>query len=155
MLVYSDRSPSSRPEPHSDSSRVPHLLTPQTPTKDDDGALAKVRSQVEKFKPKTPSGLRTASRYSSPLTITPDTTMNRQLKPDFGDDEFGRDAEWLYEQCPTGDIETLMWPFKENATATMDVDPMPRQLLTRTWNNLEADEKQFSFQTMMDDDLIE
>ena len=89
------------------------------------------------------------------MTITPDTTMNRQLKPDFGDDEFGRDAEWLYEQCPTGDIETLMWPFKENATATMDVDPMPRQLLTRTWNNLEADEKQFSFQTMMDDDLIE
>ena len=87
--------------------------------------------------------------------------MNRQLKPDFGDDEFGRDAEWLYEQCRTGDLETMVWPFKQNITGIMDVDPMPRQLLNRTWNNLEADENLSSFETLMtelkddDEDLVE
>ncbi|RAL07695.1 uncharacterized protein BO97DRAFT_355824 [Aspergillus homomorphus CBS 101889] len=95
---------------------------PSTPAKVEDVALARVRSQAEKYKPKTPSGLRTASRYSSPLTIaTPDTIPASVTRPesasepeDFGDDQFARDAQWLYENCPTGDLSELVWPEAES-----------------------------------------
>ncbi|OJK04984.1 hypothetical protein ASPACDRAFT_38548 [Aspergillus aculeatus ATCC 16872] len=109
------------------------LVPPTTPAKVEDDALARVRSQAEKYKPKTPSGLRTASRYSSPLTLatTPDTVSvpiatpstvpvpaaspERASSPeDFGDDQFARDAQWLYENCPTGDLSELVWPEAEN-----------------------------------------
>lgn len=84
--------------------------------------------------------------------------LNQQQIPDFGDDEFGRDAQWLYEQCPTGNLDTLTWPSRHNVVTAIQVDAMPRQLLTRTWNNLEADENHSLFSKMMemdDEDLIE
>ncbi|RAH72872.1 uncharacterized protein BO66DRAFT_249261 [Aspergillus aculeatinus CBS 121060] len=109
------------------------LVPPTTPAKVEDDALARVRSQAEKYKPKTPSGLRTASRYSSPLTLatTPDpvsvpiatpstvpapvASPERASSPeDFGDDQFARDAQWLYENCPTGDLSELAWPEAES-----------------------------------------
>ncbi|PYI02243.1 hypothetical protein BO78DRAFT_225221 [Aspergillus sclerotiicarbonarius CBS 121057] len=103
---------------------------PSTPAKIDEEALARARSQAEKYKPKTPSGLRTTSRYSSPLTATPDTVSasapvatptiasavepasepEQQPSEDFGDDEFAREAQWLYENCPSGDLGDLVWP---------------------------------------------
>lgn len=148
------RSP--RPAPR----HAPHAQPPKTPTKEDDEPLAKARSQAEKFKPKTPSGLRTASRYSSPLTRLSDIFLNQQPKPDFGDDEFGRDALWLYEQCPKGNLEKLAWPNKKSVVVAAEVEPVPRQLLTRTWNNLEADDNQTVLSQLMDvdfddDDLVE
>ena len=42
--------------------------TPAIPSGVDEQALAKARSQAEKYKPKNPSGLRMSSHYSSPLT---------------------------------------------------------------------------------------
>ncbi|RAK76975.1 uncharacterized protein BO72DRAFT_117051 [Aspergillus fijiensis CBS 313.89] len=109
------------------------LVPPTTPAKVEDDALARVRLQAEKYKPKTPSGLRTASRYSSPLTLattpdpvsvpiaTPSTVPGPVASPerasspeDFGDDQFARDAQWLYENCPTGDLSELAWPEAEN-----------------------------------------
>lgn len=158
LYVCSDhpapRSPRSAPR------HATHPQRPETPTKGDDESLAKVRSQAQKFKPKTPSGLRTASRYSSPLTRLSDIFMNQQPKPDFGDDEFGRDAQWLYEQCPAGNLEKLAWPNKKSVVVAAEVDPAPRQLLTRTWNNLEADDNQAVLSQMMnivgdDDDVVE
>ncbi|RAK98246.1 uncharacterized protein BO80DRAFT_457529 [Aspergillus ibericus CBS 121593] len=103
---------------------------PSTPAKIDEEALARARSQAEKYKPKTPSGLRTASRYSSPLTATPDTVSasvpvatptpasadepvpepEQPPTEDFGDDEFAREAQWLFENCPSGDLSDLVWP---------------------------------------------
>ncbi|PYI21265.1 hypothetical protein BO99DRAFT_430928 [Aspergillus violaceofuscus CBS 115571] len=109
------------------------LVPPTTPAKVEDDALARVRSQAEKYKPKTPSGLRTASRYSSPLTLatTPDTVSAPIATPStvpvpvasperassvegFGDDQFARDAQWLYENCPNGDLSELVWPEAES-----------------------------------------
>ncbi|PYH82882.1 hypothetical protein BO82DRAFT_58747 [Aspergillus uvarum CBS 121591] len=109
------------------------LVPPTTPAKVEDDALARVRLQAEKYKPKTPSGLRTASRYSSPLTLatTPDTVSAPIATPstvpvpvasperassaeDFGNDQFARDAQWLYENCPTGDLSELVWPEAES-----------------------------------------
>lgn len=134
----SDASRSTTATPTASDSEIP-----PTPGNDDD-ALAKARSQLDKFKPKTPSGLRTTSRYSSPLVQMP--------KLDFGDDEFGRDAQWLYEQCPTGNLEKLVWPVKQSVTKSQDIDPMARQLLTRTWNNLELDDNHALFCDMMEKD---
>ncbi|PYH40254.1 uncharacterized protein BP01DRAFT_361438 [Aspergillus saccharolyticus JOP 1030-1] len=116
------------------------IVPPSTPAKVEDEALARVRLQAEKYKPKTPSGLRTASRYSTPSTIaaTPDAISALVPAPasvpafapvpaldfegasdaeDFGDDQFARDAQWLYENCPTGDLSELVWPDAENYEA--------------------------------------
>ncbi|PYH97363.1 hypothetical protein BO71DRAFT_467753 [Aspergillus ellipticus CBS 707.79] len=118
------------PEPRQTPRQAPAPAPPSTPAKIDDEALARARSQAEKYKPKTPSGLRTASRYSSPMTATPDMvpistpatpaptstaavsapTSAQQLIEDFGDDEFAREAQWLYENCPSGDLRDLEWP---------------------------------------------
>ncbi|PWY92086.1 hypothetical protein BO70DRAFT_348521 [Aspergillus heteromorphus CBS 117.55] len=117
------------PEPRPTPRPAPAFALPSTPAKIDDEALARARSQAEKYKPKTPSGLRTASRYSSPLTATPDMVpMSVAATPvpasaavpapqsehrpieDFGDDEFAREAQWLYENCPSGDLRDLEWP---------------------------------------------
>lgn len=123
--------------PPTESRQTPRQAAPapSTPAKIDEEALARARSQAEKYKPKTPSGLRTASRYSSPMTATPDAipataiapavtptplTSETALAPapepeqqtieDFGDDEFAREAQWLYENCPSGDLNDLVWP---------------------------------------------
>ncbi|GLA62135.1 hypothetical protein AtubIFM54640_002677 [Aspergillus tubingensis] len=123
--------------PPTESRQTPRqaVPAPSTPAKIDEEALARARSQAEKYKPKTPSGLRTASRYSSPMTATPDTISATAIAPavtstpstsetalapapepeqqtieDFGDDEFAREAQWLYENCPSGDLNDLVWP---------------------------------------------
>ena len=100
--------PPPRPTPrHAD-------LPATTPAKIDDEALAKARSLAEKYKPKTPSGLRLASRYSSPLTApSPDSVAHEPIEHDFGTDEFAEDAQWLYEICPSGDFEQIVWPAHE------------------------------------------
>ncbi|KAL4878646.1 hypothetical protein BJY04DRAFT_195313, partial [Aspergillus karnatakaensis] len=79
--------PTSAPSPAARTTARP-TQTPSTPAKFDEEALARARSQAEKYKPKTPSGLRTASRYSSPLTaITPDLTPvpTEKIVEKFGD----------------------------------------------------------------------
>lgn len=124
---------------------------PSTPSaKADNEALAKVRSQAEKYKPKTPSGLRTASRYSSsPMVASPDVapTPSAELEKSmseysgsdkenapadasvtpaddkFGDDQFARDAEWLYEHCPSGDFNEFAWPSRRDLVEALGVDP--------------------------------
>ncbi|KAL1986197.1 hypothetical protein VTN96DRAFT_6712 [Rasamsonia emersonii] len=80
-------------EPAAEPMAEPSTPTPSTPATPslppasafDSEALAKARSQAEKYKPKTPSGLRTSSRYSSsplpsPSERTP-TTKPTPVKP--------------------------------------------------------------------------
>lgn len=141
------QSPAIRPPP-SDS----RTEAPATPNKPEDEVVAKARSQLEKFKPKTPSGLRTASRYSSPLTISSDL-FGSSTSIDFGDDEAGQDAKWLYDLCPSGKVEELPWPGKQSLVGALGVEERQKQLLVRTWNNLEMDENSRLFSRMMDEEL--
>ncbi|KAL6239967.1 hypothetical protein BDW75DRAFT_235801 [Aspergillus navahoensis] len=120
---------------------------PSTPaTKIDEEALARARSQAEKYKPKTPSGLRTASRYSSPLTaVTPDLTPVAAPpveKPTekFGDDEFAKDAQWLYSICPSGDLSQLVWPEKKPFGEGLNISAEALRIANEIWDPAEVDE---------------
>jgi hypothetical protein len=133
----------------------PHCTTPSHPSlpptssADDLGAVAKVRSQVEKYKPKTPSGLRASSRFCSPLADSPNPAATlpdqEQLTALFGDDEAGRDALWLYNNCPTGDFSQLQWPEPESYCDSLGIDPEAEVLLNRVWNQDEVDAGYASF----------
>lgn len=129
----------------------PGLGALSTAGKPEDEIVAKARSQVEKFKPKTPSALRTTSRYSSPLTISSDLFANLRPSLDFGDDQAGRDAQWLYEICPSGKMEELKWPMRQKITDSLDIDNKARQLLVKTWNNLELDDNHALFCEMVEE----
>ncbi|PWY80372.1 hypothetical protein BO94DRAFT_471049 [Aspergillus sclerotioniger CBS 115572] len=141
------QSPDLRPAPRQVAT------APSTPAKIDEEALARARSQAEKYKPKTPSGLRTASRYSSPMTATPDTVsasapvatptpasaaepapeLEQQPTEDFGDDEFAREAQWLYENCPSGDLGDLVWP-QPVTYEEQDFSPEAVTLVNEAWD---------------------
>ncbi|KAE8138466.1 hypothetical protein BDV38DRAFT_72599 [Aspergillus pseudotamarii] len=154
---------STQPEGHdaqSPASRHTSRAQPSTPGKVDEEALARVRSQAEKYKPKTPSGLRTASRYASPLTATPDTVAPKQttkksdLTPqpgkadgpeNFGDDEFARDAEWLYQNCPSGDLSQLKWPARQSYEESLAVSSTSMQLLATIWDDGEIEPAYLAF----------
>ncbi|GMF69182.1 unnamed protein product [Aspergillus oryzae] len=154
---------STQPEGHdaqSPASRHTSRAQPSTPGKVDEEALARVRSQAEKYKPKTPSGLRTTSRYASPLTATPDivaskqTTKKSDLSPqpgkadepgNFGDDEFARDAEWLYQNCPSGDLSQLKWPARQSYEESLGVSSTSMKLLATIWDDSEIEPAYLAF----------
>ncbi|RDW86883.1 uncharacterized protein DSM5745_03525 [Aspergillus mulundensis] len=149
------RTPSStQPDTSAPSPAPPSAARPAQPpstptTKFDEEALARARSQAEKYKPKTPSGLRTASRYSSPLTaITPDLTPASTPAPalpagkpteEFGDDQFAKDAQWLYDICPTGDLSKLVWPEKKPFGEDFDISDEARRIANEIWDSTEVD----------------
>lgn len=121
--------------------RQASIMPPSTPAATvDDEALAKVRSLAEKHKPKTPSRLRTASRYSSPMTITPDARIESAPVEDFGDDEFAQDAQWLYEHCPSGDLTKFQWPDRQGYQESLEISQTAIDILAKVWNDSEADE---------------
>lgn len=150
-LLHSDQAPTGRSTTSPPSDTCP--AAPTTPTKPEDEVVAKARSQVEKFKPKTPSTLRTACHNSSPLTMSPELFSHLRRSLDFGEDQAGRDAQWLYELCPSGNIEELKWPSKQKVTDGLNVDPKPRQILTKTWNNLEVDDNHSLFCEMVKEEF--
>ncbi|KAL3453298.1 hypothetical protein BJX65DRAFT_120333 [Aspergillus insuetus] len=121
-----------------------------TPAKIDEEALARARSQAEKYKPKTPSGLRTASRYSSPLTAsTPDATpapAAKAIAEQFGDDQFAQDAQWLYEHCPSGDLSQLVWPQPTSLAETLGINEEAVRIMNDIWDESQVDEYQSIFQ---------
>ena len=149
--MFSLQSP--RPAPH-----AAPFAPPSTP-KVDAEALAKVRSQAEKYKPKTPSGLRTASRYSTspmvqsphveslkkpePKDVIPEERPEKENVPEkpiekpaekFGDDQFARDAEWLYERCPSGDFSKFAWPEKRSLVDSLEINPEAVKILDNVWD---------------------
>ncbi|KAL3438255.1 hypothetical protein BDV09DRAFT_160264 [Aspergillus tetrazonus] len=125
---------------------------PSTPApKIDEEALARARSQAEKYKPKTPSGLRTASRYSSPLTaVTPDLTPvpappAEKDTEKFGDDEFAKDAQWLYSICPSGDLSQLVWPEKKPFGEGLIISAEALRIASEIWDPAEVDDAYVAF----------
>ncbi|KAL4775411.1 hypothetical protein BDW60DRAFT_142823 [Aspergillus nidulans var. acristatus] len=125
---------------------------PSTPApKIDEEALARARSQAEKYKPKTPSGLRTASRYSSPLTaVTPDLTPvppppAEKDTEKFGDDEFAKDAQWLYSICPSGDLSQLVWPEKKPFGEGLIISAEALRIASEIWDPAEVDDAYVTF----------
>ncbi|KAL4779870.1 hypothetical protein BJX76DRAFT_339505 [Aspergillus varians] len=132
--------------------------TPSTPAKIDDEALARARSQAEKYKPKTPSGLRTASRYSSPLTaaspnLTPNLTpapsadkITKNVTEKFGDDQFAKDAQWLYENCPSGDLRQLAWPARQPFGEGLNISANSLRILNEIWDPADVDNAYDVFQ---------
>ncbi|KAL4817916.1 hypothetical protein BDW67DRAFT_158110 [Aspergillus spinulosporus] len=127
---------------------------PSTPgPKIDEEALARARSQAEKYKPKTPSGLRTASRYSSPLTaVTPDLTPvpappaeTEKDTEKFGDDEFAKDAQWLYSICPSGDLSQLVWPEKKPFGEGLIISAEALRIASEIWDSAEVDDAYVTF----------
>ena len=172
------------PEAHTPTqaprSTPPKAVPPNTPTtKIDSEALAKVRSQAEKYKPKTPSGLRTASRYSSsPMVLSPDVSPTKpesdkaskqpphateehvpekpaapekQASEKFGDDKFARDAEWLYENCPSGDLSKLTWPAKRSLVDSLSIDPAAEELVSAAGDDMDLDTGYRAFQHGMEE----
>ncbi|XHG05495.1 hypothetical protein AWENTII_008715 [Aspergillus wentii] len=112
---------------------------PSTPAKVDKEALAKVRSQAEKYKPKTPSGLRTTSRYSSPMVAAPDAVTEKEPVEKFGEDQFAQDAQWLYDNCPSGDLRQLAWPAKQSLKESLGVSTEAVRILDDIWDDSEVD----------------
>ncbi|KAL2834901.1 hypothetical protein BDW59DRAFT_136787 [Aspergillus cavernicola] len=127
---------------------------PSTPAKIDEEALARARSQAEKYKPKTPSGLRTTSRYSSPLIPTPDLTPAppvEKITEKFGDDQFAEDAQWLYENCPSGDLRQLTWPAPQDLAESLNVSPEAVRVLNEIWDDSEVDNARNIFKREFED----
>ncbi|PLB53216.1 hypothetical protein P170DRAFT_473090 [Aspergillus steynii IBT 23096] len=124
-------SPAPRPTP---------VVPPSTPAAAvDEEALAKARSRAEKYKPKTPSGLRTASRYSSPMTITPDARIESRSLEDLGDDEIAEDTKWLFENCPSGDITQLQWPARQSYQESLGISQTVIDVVAQVWKESEVD----------------
>ncbi|GAD96719.1 hypothetical protein NFIA_064050 [Paecilomyces variotii No. 5] len=123
-----------------------HAALPSTsePTVDNQ-ALAKARSQAEKYKPKTPSGLRTASRYASPMGASPLGEVPG------GDDDFARDAQWLLANCPSGDLTELSWPKQGALTEGLGVDPEAGRLLAQLWEEEEVEEGYRAFSRSLEE----
>lgn len=111
----------------------------------DNHALAKVRSQAEKYKPKTPSGLRTASRYASPMGASPLGEVSG------GDDDFARDAQWLLANCPSGDLSQLSWPRQGTLVESLGVNPEAGRLLAQLWEEREVEEGYGAFNRSLEE----
>ncbi|KAG2014886.1 hypothetical protein GB937_006344 [Aspergillus fischeri] len=138
------QSPAPRPTPR-------QALPPSTPARVDQEALARVRSQAEKYKPKTPSGLRTASRYSSPLTASPVVNQQPPVETFGDDDQFARDAQWLYEQCSTGDLQQLKWPEPNTLQKSLGVDDEIVQMVASVWDASAVDEVHRAFRQSLEE----
>jgi hypothetical protein len=126
-------------------------LPPSTPSRVDQEALARVRSQAEKYKPKTPSGLRTASRYSSPLTASPVVNQQPPVETFGDDDQFARDAQWLYEQCATGDLQQLKWPEPNTLQKSLGVDDEIVRIVASVWDASAVDEVHRAFHQSLEE----
>lgn len=121
ILTHSLKSrPSPPPRPTPRHATLPSAsLTPTV----NEQALAKVRLQAEKYKPKTPSSLRTTSRYSgSYASVSPLPALSEPELEDFGTDQFAEDAQWLYANCPSGNMEDLVWPRPEPLQTSLGIE---------------------------------
>ncbi|KAL4945489.1 hypothetical protein BDV06DRAFT_31775 [Aspergillus oleicola] len=139
--------------------QTPSTQTPSTSAKFDGEALARVRSQAEKYKPKTPSGLRTTSRYSSPIVnAIPDATPTlkttaaaEKVAEEFGDDHFAQEAQWLFENCPSGDLTQLKWPEPRPFGESLNASAESIRIVNEIWDPADADKAYAVFQPELAD----
>lgn len=70
----------------------------------------------------------------------------------FGDDdEFARDAQWLYEQCSTGDFSQLQWPKPKTLQESLGVDDEIVRLVASVWDPSAVDEVHRAFRQGVED----
>ncbi|KAJ5760476.1 hypothetical protein N7520_007632 [Penicillium odoratum] len=92
--------------------------TNDAPKPSDLSPLTRIRNKAQQFKPKTPSRLREASRFStgstdlSPMSSDPmslDGSSYIDILQDSEDLE-SIDHAWLQKNCPSGQLNKLSWP---------------------------------------------
>ncbi|CAI7634867.1 unnamed protein product [Penicillium viridicatum] len=108
---------------HSDNGRLESLFYqgPSQPIEDSDDELTKARKLAEQYKPKTPSRLRAAHRFS---TIEDEDVLRRRKMRKTS----------LATACPTGDLSQIIWPETEPWIERLDFgDPNLHKYLPRAW----------------------
>lgn len=59
---------------------------------------------------------------SASVTTAPgDDYARSPMDATFGQDRFAHEAEWLYENCPTGDFGDLKWPENTGLAETLGI----------------------------------
>lgn len=107
----------------SDNGRLESLFYqgPSQPIEDSDDELTKARKLAEQYKPKTPSRLRAAHRFS---TIEEEDVLRRRKMRKTS----------LATACPTGDLSQIIWPETEPWIERLDFgDPNLHKYLPRAW----------------------
>lgn len=139
------RPPPPRPTPA-------HATLPGTPA--DPETLARLRSEVEKYKPKLPSGLRAASRYSSsPMSVSDhdESRFGAQHQPEIDGSPVKnlgaklrvQDDASEKENVPlsveqSADPHQLRWPEVRDYAHTLSVEPGSSRLVEEMWTDEDA-----------------
>lgn len=108
----SDDSPQSDPQPSVASVASPFKPKPAPPTpQHDSGPLRLARQMAELYKPKTPSRLRAAHRYSSSPCYSYEENLRRETA--LRRRRIGPYPRTFAKVCPTGDPRDIVWPEPE------------------------------------------
>lgn len=83
------------------------------PIEDSGEELRKARQQAEQYKPKTPSRLRAAHRFSTSCNSSIEEEILRRRK---------MRKTSLATACPTGDLSQIIWPETESWIERLDLD---------------------------------
>ena len=80
------------------------------------------------------------SEYSGSDKENAPTDASAPAAEKFGDDQFARDAEWLYENCPSGDFNEFSWPNRRELIEALTVEPASGKMSNDGWgaNELET-----------------
>ncbi|KAJ5588179.1 hypothetical protein N7537_010857 [Penicillium hordei] len=95
------------------------------PIEDSGDELRKARQHAEQYKPKTPSRLRAAHRFSTSCNslIDDDVLRRRKMR-----------KTSLTTACPTGDLSQIIWPETESWIERLDFgDPNLHKYLPHAW----------------------
>ncbi|CAI7599899.1 unnamed protein product [Penicillium crustosum] len=105
------------------------------PTEGSGDELRKARQHAEQYKPKTPSRLRAAHRFSTSYnsSIEDDVLRRRKMR-----------KTSLATACPTGDLSQIIWPETESWIERLDLDdPNLHKYLPRAWSSSAAGKKAY------------
>lgn len=69
----------------------------------------------------------------------PEKPSEKQAAERFGDDQFARDAEWLYERCPSGDLSKFAWPEKRGLVDSLEINPEAVKILDDVWDDADIE----------------
>lgn len=77
------------------------------------------------------------------MVATPDTVVEQpqaETPEQFGNDQFARDAEWLYENCPSGDLKQLSWPAKRSLSESLGTSAAALKIMNDTLKQADIEE---------------
>lgn len=108
--------------------------------------FAKVRSEAEKYKPKTPSTLRESRRNSSPSITSPQA---KNMVPQ-NHDVLHPDAKWLLDACPSGNLNDLVWPDPTNYADLVGGDTRLVEAMNQIWDKNNASDNVIPFEQIIE-----